>query len=128
MSDVIKGALSGVTSINKLAEMYGVPRSIYKDRLSLPRVVHRTKPGPRHYLTLSRDERKTTKTKQRIKQKERKRMTEERAKKAAKKKLEKDEKEAKRNSRRAEKACSQANYYEGEAKHKSNSSKEVHTM
>ena len=49
MSSVTKGQMSA----NKAADLFGVPRSTLKDRLS-GRVVHGTKPGPKPYLT--RDE------------------------------------------------------------------------
>ena len=99
MSDSIKEALSGAVFINKVAEMYGVPRSIHKDRLSVTRVVHVTKPGPRPYLTLTRENgERTTKLNRELNKKKRE---EERKRKRRAKKLEKDEKKAERNGRRA---------------------------
>ena len=46
MSSMTKGQMSA----NKAANLFGVPRSMLKDRLS-GRVVHGTKPGPKPYLT-----------------------------------------------------------------------------
>ena len=45
----MEAASSGNISINKASELYGVPETTLKDRLS-GRVVHRTKPGPKPYL------------------------------------------------------------------------------
>ena len=49
MLDAMEAASSNTVSINKASELYGVPRSTLKDRLS-GRVVHGTKPGPKPYL------------------------------------------------------------------------------
>ena len=54
MNEAIECALSGATSANKAAEMYGVPKSTLKDRLS-GRVVHGCRPGPRPYLIPSEE-------------------------------------------------------------------------
>ena len=53
-TDVMDAVSSDNTSINKASEMYGVPRTTLKDRLS-GRVVHGTKPGPKPYLHHSED-------------------------------------------------------------------------
>ena len=45
----MEAASSGTISINKASELYGVPKSTLKDRLSR-HVVHGTKPGPKPYL------------------------------------------------------------------------------
>lgn len=45
----MEAASSGTVSINKASELYGVPKSTLKDRLSR-HVVHGTKPGPKPYL------------------------------------------------------------------------------
>jgi hypothetical protein len=49
MRDAMEAASSGNISINKASELYGVPKTTLKDRLSR-RVVHGTKPGPKPYL------------------------------------------------------------------------------
>ena len=54
MRDAMEAASSGTVSVNKAADMYGVPRSTLKDRLS-GRVVHGIKPGPRPYLRKSEE-------------------------------------------------------------------------
>ena len=54
MRDAMEAASSRDISANKAADMYGVPRSTLKDRLS-GRVVHGVKPGPRPYLRESEE-------------------------------------------------------------------------
>ena len=54
MRDAMEAASSGTASVNKAADMYGVPRSTLKDRLS-GHVVHGVKPGPRSYLRESEE-------------------------------------------------------------------------
>ena len=49
MRDAMEAASSGNISINKASELYGVPKTTLKDRLSR-QVVHGTKPGPKPYL------------------------------------------------------------------------------
>ena len=49
MRDAMEAASSGNISINKASELYGVPKTTLKDRLS-GRVAHGTKPGPKPYL------------------------------------------------------------------------------
>ena len=49
MLGAMEAASSNTVSINKALELYGVPGSTLKDRLS-GRVVHGTKPGPKPYL------------------------------------------------------------------------------
>ena len=51
---IIEADSAGIMSINKASEMYGVPRTTLKDRLS-GRVVHGTKPGPKPYLRHSEE-------------------------------------------------------------------------
>ena len=54
MRNAMEAASSGTVSANKAADMYGVPRSTLKDRLS-GRIVHGVKPGPRPYLRESEE-------------------------------------------------------------------------
>ena len=49
MRDAMEAASSGNVSINQASELYGVPKTMLKDRLS-GRVAHGTKPGPKPYL------------------------------------------------------------------------------
>ena len=49
MIHAMEAVFYGNISINKASEMYGVPRTTLKDRLS-GRVVHGTKRGPKPYL------------------------------------------------------------------------------
>ena len=50
MSAALNSVKTEGLSGNRSADLYGVPRSTLKDRLS-GRVVHGTKPGPRPYLS-----------------------------------------------------------------------------
>ena len=54
MLDVMEAASSGNVSINKASELYGVPKTTLKDRLS-GLVAHGTKPGPKPYLHLEEE-------------------------------------------------------------------------
>ena len=45
----------GKYSVNRIATMYGLPRSTLKDRVT-GRVTHGTKPGPHPYLTDNEEE------------------------------------------------------------------------
>ena len=49
MLDAMEAASSGNVSINKASELYGVPKTTLKDRLS-GQVAHGTKSGPKPYL------------------------------------------------------------------------------
>ena len=52
MEAVMESALSGNMSINRAAELHGVPRTALQDRLS-GRVQHGKNPGPTPYLTIN---------------------------------------------------------------------------
>ena len=54
MEAAMESALSGNMSINRAAELHGVPRTTLQDRLS-GRVQHGKNPGPIPYLTTSEE-------------------------------------------------------------------------
>ena len=54
MTAALVKARKGVHAINKIAVMYGVPKSILHDRIS-GRVQHGKKPGPSPYLNLTEE-------------------------------------------------------------------------
>ena len=54
MLDTMEAVSSGNVSINKVSEMYGVPKTTLKDRLR-GRVVYGTKPGPKPYWRCSEE-------------------------------------------------------------------------
>ena len=55
MMAALEEVKKGKYSVNRIATMYGVPRSTLKDRVT-GRVTHGTKPGPRPYLTRNEEE------------------------------------------------------------------------
>ena len=55
MMAALEEVKKGKYSVNRIATMYGVPRSMFKDRVT-GRVTHGTKPGPCPYLTRNEEE------------------------------------------------------------------------
>ena len=55
MMAALEKVKKGKYSVNRIATIYGVPRSTLKDRVT-GRVTHGTKPGPRPYLARNEEE------------------------------------------------------------------------